>query len=91
MRYEVVIRKKAYQGISKLPVIARRVLRSLLLDLENGPVQPKYKHYGKLKGDNKYHCHLDYHWVACWECKEKRLIVEVYYVGSRESAPYSKH
>ena len=91
MKYEVVIRKKAYQEILDLPDNARRVLRSLLLDLENGPVQPKYPNYGKLKEDNKYHCHLAYHWVACWECIEGRLIVEVYYVGSRESAPYARH
>jgi len=90
MRYEVVIKKKAFQGMKNLPRNALMVLRSLLLDLENGPVQPKYMNYSKLE-ESKYHCHLAYHWVACWECHEGKMIVEVYYVGSRESAPYARH
>ena len=39
-------------------------------------------------GKNKYHCHLSLSWVACWELKDNKIEVEVYYVGSRESAPY---
>ena len=54
---------------------------------KNGPVQPSFRNYSKLS-KNEYHCHLDYHWVACWKCENEKYIVEVYYVGSRESAPY---
>ena len=54
---------------------------------EGGPVQPKYKNFSKL-GKGRYHCHLSYHWVACWQSVNGEYIVEVYYVGSRESAPY---
>ena len=49
MKYEVVIKKKAFQGMRNLPRNALMVLRSLLLDLENGPVQPKYMNYSKLE------------------------------------------
>lgn len=39
-------------------------------------------------GKNKYHCHLSYHWVACWQETVKGIELEVYYAGSRENAPY---
>ena len=52
-----------------------------------GPERPEYPDYSKL-GDNEFHCHLGYSWVACWRLKDNKLVVEVYYVGSRESAPY---
>jgi hypothetical protein len=26
--------------------------------------------------------------VACWSCRKNRIVIEVYYVGSREKAPY---
>jgi hypothetical protein len=50
-------------------------------------VQPGWPKYSKL-GGKKHHCHLSYHWVACWEETEKGVQIEVYYAGSRESAPY---
>ena len=88
MRYTVMLTSKSRKAIDKLPEIAKETLVNLIDDLEErGPVQPKYKNYSKL-GKGRYHCHLSYHWVACWECKEGTYVVEVYYVGSRESAPY---
>ncbi len=39
-------------------------------------------------GENTYHCHLAYRWVACWRNEKGKMIVEVEYVGSREKAPY---
>lgn len=36
----------------------------------------------------KYHCHLKYNWVACWIWEKGTFIVEIYYAGSRENAPY---
>jgi hypothetical protein len=35
-----------------------------------------------------YHCHLSYRYVACWTWRKKEIVIEVYYVGSRENAPY---
>ena len=88
MNYRVVVLKKAEKSIGELPLRARKRFILLLADLqEKGPVQPKYMNYSRI-GDTTYHCHLDYHWVACWRCEKGKLYVEVYYVGSRENAPY---
>ena len=32
---------------------------------DSGPVQPGFQNYSKLSR-TEYHCHLSYHWVACW-------------------------
>ncbi len=53
-----------------------------------------WKNYGKLKGSNRgqYHCHLVKGrptYVCCWEVIDKQVkILEVYYVGTHEKAPY---
>ncbi len=61
---------------------------ALVQDLEEtGPVQPGWMNYSQL-GGGKYHCHPGYHHVACWFHQDKTITIEVYYVGSREGAPY---
>jgi hypothetical protein len=69
----------------------------LHLDLEMfGPSQTGWPNYGKLKnqgkGVDRRHCHLlkgRPTFVACWEVKNtKNKILEVYYVGTHEKAPY---
>ena len=44
------------------------------------------------KGTDKRHCHLQKGrptYVCCWEViNKKRKIIEVYYVGTHEKAPY---
>jgi mRNA-degrading endonuclease RelE of RelBE toxin-antitoxin system len=86
--YSVIIEKKALKGISKLPLKIQKKLNLLAKDLRDiGPIQPNWPNYSKL-GNEKYHCHLDYSWVACWKNEKETLIIEVYYVGSREKAPY---
>ena len=50
-------------------------------------MQPRYSNFSKL-GKERYHCHLSYHYVACWYNENGTYKVEVYYVGCRESAPY---
>jgi hypothetical protein len=52
-----------------------------------GPVLPRWPHYSRL-GEITHHCHLADKWVACWRNECDSLLVEVYYAGSRESAPY---
>ena len=87
-KYKVFISKKALKGIDKLPKKERSTLVKLIKDLTiSGPMQPGYRNYSAL-GENRYHCHLSYRWVACWYEEEGKLRIEVYYVGSRESAPY---
>lgn len=44
--------------------------------------------YSKLTHD-RYHCHLNYRFVAVWEVIDDKIqVLEVTYVGSREDAPY---
>lgn len=86
--YEVVIKNKAKKGLYKLPVQVQKKLVLLAKDLrDKGPVQASWPNYSKL-GKMTYHCHLGYSYSACWRCENEQLIIEVYYVGSREDAPY---
>lgn len=80
--------KKAQKGAKKMPRPEQVKLKALILSLkQSGPVQPSFWHYSKL-GDDRYHCHLSLHWVACWTCENGITKIEVYYAGSREKAPY---
>jgi hypothetical protein len=54
---------------------------------DKGPLRHDWPNYSKLT-ERKYHCHLAHKWVACWEWEKETLVIEVYYVGSREKAPY---
>ncbi len=88
MEYIITVRKKVLKGLSKLPVAIRERFDYLSEDLkEKGPVQPAWPNYSKL-GKDEYHCHLSRSWVACWKHEINTIIIEVYYVGSREKAPY---
>ena len=86
--YTVGWKKKIEKDIKKMPQKEQEKFAQLVYDLmENGPKQPKWPNYSKLS-DNKFHCHLSYHWVACWKTENENIIIEIYYVGSRENAPY---
>ena len=88
MRYEVKMSNKFDKIIRQMPSNARETLYRLIEDIKaSGPVQSGDHNYSKL-GENTYHCHLAYKWVACWRNEKGKLIVEVEYVGSREKAPY---
>ena len=54
---------------------------------EFGPFRANWPNYSKLGGD-KFHCHLNRSYVACWTFEKECITIEVYYVGSRENAPY---
>ena len=86
--------------IPKLPRLIREILVELIAELEKeGPFQMEWHNYSPLSKDH-FHCHLNRRWVACWkslglqEYKDdkgkilKANWIEVYYVGSRENAPY---
>ena len=67
----------------------------LFMDLASqGPAAQDWPNYGMLKGmgGDRRHCHLQRGlptYVCCWEViDKKRKIIEVYYVGSHEKAPY---
>ncbi len=86
--YKVIVLKKAYKGIDKMPKIVQYSIANLLEDLKiKGPIVKHWANFSKI-GKNKYHCHLAYKWIACWEFIEDKITIEVYYAGSRENAPY---
>jgi mRNA-degrading endonuclease RelE of RelBE toxin-antitoxin system len=86
--YTVIVKKKVLRNVSKLPPAIQEKFAVLVLDLrEHGPMPPGWANLSKLTGDN-YHCHLSYSYVACWRYENGSLLIEVYYVGSREGAPY---
>ena len=86
--YAVVVKKKVQKALARLPQAIVAKFGALVADLENnGPVQPSWPNYSQLGGGD-YHCHLTYHHVACWHCENESITIEVYYVGSREGAPY---
>jgi hypothetical protein len=86
--FNVTIKKKAARSVAGMPELEQKKFRLLVIALRaNGPVQLQWQNYSRL-GGAKHHCHLSRRWVACWEETEKGLTIEVYYAGSRESAPY---
>jgi hypothetical protein len=88
MNYTVIIKKKVAKSLGKMPKAEQQTLDRLVADLENnGPVQKRWPNYSKLS-KNEHHCHLSYHWVACWRHEDETIEIEVYYAGSRENAPY---
>ncbi|MCP3966241.1 MAG: hypothetical protein GY750_06480 [Lentisphaerae bacterium] len=56
------------------------------LSLE-GPQQPGWQNYTNFENIH-YHRHLTPRHVACWRPEKTSQTIEVYYVGSREEAPY---
>ena len=71
-----------------MPVVEQKKFKGLVNDIRNeGPIQSGWPNFSKL-GKSEYHCHISYKWVACWRNEKNTIIVEVYYAGSRENAPY---
>ncbi len=63
-------------------------MATLLLNLEEkGPIRNEWPNFSKL-GKDLYHCHLARKWVACWQYEDNSILIEVYYAGTRENAPY---
>ena len=88
MKYQVRINKRVNRGLKKLPKDVKKLLFLLIEDLiADGPIQKNWRNFSLL-GKDRYHCHLTYRHVACWICRKEEIEVEVYYVGSREKAPY---
>ncbi len=88
MKFLVTINKKAEKKLRLLPQNIKKLLYLLTEDLKaDGPFQTSWPNYSPL-GENRYHCHLKHSWVACWTWFKGSIEIEVYYVGSREKAPY---
>jgi mRNA-degrading endonuclease RelE of RelBE toxin-antitoxin system len=88
MKYEIRLKRKVERGLRKLPSDVQKLLYLLAADLKaDGPIQKTWRNFSPL-GSDRYHCHLNYKYVACWTCRKNEIVIEVYYVGSREKAPY---
>lgn len=88
MAYRVTIRSTAERRLERMPDKVRKLFYLLAEDLRaDGPIQASWPNYSRL-GQDRYHCHLTRRHVACWRCAKHSTEVEVYYVGSREDAPY---
>jgi mRNA-degrading endonuclease RelE of RelBE toxin-antitoxin system len=89
MAYQVVLKKSVKKNLRKLPLNVQQRFEAVAVVLrDRGPTGPHgWLNYSKL-GENEYHCHLTYHYVACWRYEKGTITIEVNYVGSRESAPY---
>jgi len=94
MKWTVGVTNKADKQLKKLPEFVRSAFVLLARELEEyGPYRSNWSHYGKLKNSgNRYHCHISSGrptYVVCWEITDKTIrVMEVYYVGTHENAPY---
>jgi mRNA-degrading endonuclease RelE of RelBE toxin-antitoxin system len=89
MPFEIVFRKKIAKALRGLPQNVQERFYALVDVLhDDGPTGGRlFNNYSKLS-EVEYHCHLTFHYVACWKHEKSTITIEVYYVGSREGAPY---
>lgn len=87
-RYQVRFSRKVAKQVEALPRNVRSDFLHLVEDLKRrGPMLYDWQNFSKL-GKDEYHCHLSYSWVACWKHDKSTIVIEVYYAGSRQNAPY---
>jgi hypothetical protein len=93
--WDVSLTPKADKAKAKLSGAVQDLITVLTKQIAlSGPLRKDWRHFGPLKGhgDGVYHCHLKSGkptYVACWKILNKReKVVEVYYVGTHENAPY---
>ena len=90
--WKVSFTKKAAKQYSKLHNAVKSSIDLLAMEITlKGPVRGNWSNYSKLS-KTTHHCHLkrgNPTYVACWEVIDRTAkLVEVYYVGSHEKAPY---
>jgi mRNA-degrading endonuclease RelE of RelBE toxin-antitoxin system len=58
MKWEVLIKRKVTEKVSKMPVKIRDMLNALVSEIEQaGPVRGNWPNYGKLD-EHTHHCHI---------------------------------
>jgi len=92
MAWTLQWKRKLEKQLQDLPEQVQVSFRALIREIELlGPIRGNWKNYSKLS-KTQHHCHLKSGrptYVACWEVVDhKQDIVEVYYVGTHEKAPY---
>ena len=95
--WAVKFSSKASKQKAKLPQSIDDILAALVTDLKlQGPVQPKWRRYGKLIGKKGeyHHCHLNAGrptYVAVWQVIDRQVcVMEVRYVGTHEGVNYDR-
>lgn len=78
-----ILPKKAFDSF----VLLLKELKTL------GPYRNSWPNYTKMKNViDDYHCHIEKGrptYIVCWKIIDKKLkIIEVYYAGTHEKAPY---
>lgn len=93
MRWNLSLHPKAGKQLKKLPEKVVLFAQLLVNDLSKNGTNPgkQWSSFGKLSKDT-FHCHLTNGrptYVACWRLLDKtKRMIEVYYVGTHEKAPY---
>jgi mRNA-degrading endonuclease RelE of RelBE toxin-antitoxin system len=97
-KWQVFFTSSASRQKKKLPPKTIEALARLIGDMEQmGPIQKDWSHFtslGKMRNvlANSYHCHIKSGrptYVVCWRIRDKFIhIIEIYYVGTHENAPY---
>lgn len=86
--FVIRLKKKIEKNAKKMPNNVQEKLTQLIKDLrEKGPFRAEWPNHSK-SGGNRYHCHLSHNWVACWKYEKETIVIEIYYVGSREKASH---
>ncbi len=97
MTWQIEFTRTAVKQLKKLDSQVVESMRLLVQDLKHvGPIPGKgWRRYSKLRGmknQDLRHCHLIVGkptYVCCWEVIDKQTkLIEVYYVGTHEKAPY---
>lgn len=83
--------KKSPKILTKAAAASFALLLMELVKL--GPYRIDWPNYSKMRGTlDDYHCHIEKGrptFVACWRILDKKQkIIEVYYAGTHEKAPY---
>jgi hypothetical protein len=87
-KYLITATKRVYKSFQLLPEPIQERLSILLNQLAvQGTIAHNWPNYSKL-GHNRYLCHFNCSYVACLTYDDSSIQIEVYYVGSREKAPY---
>src|SRR3990167_3382958 len=96
--WDVRYSTKAGKQRNKLSLKFQQAIDLLVLEIEKyGPIRKNWPHFGDLSKapgipDKAYHCHLNNGkptYVSCWYVEDKKnKIVEIFYVGTHENAPY---
>lgn len=98
IRWTVGYSTNAKRQKKKLPRKIQFQIDLLAKEIElRGPIRKEWSHFGPLKKDkhipeDSYHCHVKSGrptYVVCWRVENKIIkIVEIFYVGTHEGAPY---